>query len=225
MKLVTLIFRLGFAILLLLSLPARADDTLWNKTLAQAKASKQFVPGDIDIAVTFGRDPLTPKRFRSHLTGWENGNPVYSTTEVNPLPGASQDRGKSIVTMINAIVEITGELPDPQLKALRLEGQVIDGKSWTEFQQSETGIGKKLVAKIWVHPETGCLHQVDANTHAALQADARIHISYMADATGRCLPQQIDADIDLLIPFKKTKMKLTQTSSNWVERPQTPKSR
>ena len=218
MKLLALI-RVWLLVLLSLSLPAAAEDTLWTTTLAQAKASKQLVAADIDIVVTYERDPLRPVHFRSHLSGWEKGNPVYSTMEVDPLPGASRGKGQSIVNMMHAIVDMAGEIPEPGAKVSRSDGQALDGKTWTVFQQSESGVGRKMASKIWVETETGCIHQVDTDLHVALYVDGRMKISYAADTKGRCLPRQIDANIDFIIPFKKMKIKMKQTASNWVVRP------
>lgn len=221
MKFVFLLFRIGLAFLTLLQLPARAEDALWAKVSANALAAKQLAAGDIEMLVTAfnAGNPVGPRHFQSHLSHWVNGKPVYTMIEVDSLPGTSKGKGRSSAEMMNAIVEMADSLLDPGSKMARTDGQQLDGKTWTVFRQEDTGVGRKMASKIWVDTDTACVHQIEADLHIALYGDGHLKTSYAADAQGRCLPRLLEADIDFITPFKGGKMKLKQTSSNWVERP------
>lgn len=210
-----------FTTLALLALPAWADDALWTTMTAHTKKAQQLVAGDIDLAMTLSKAGGNPvaRHFRLHLSGWAQDKPVYASTEVDAPPGAPKGKGESSADMVKSITKIGDMLLEPDAKVTRADGQPKDGKSWTVFKRREEGVGRKMVATIWVDADTGCPHLVDSDLHISLYVDGNMKTSYAMDEQGRCVPRQLDADFAIIIPFKGMKMKLTQISSNWVAHP------
>ena len=203
-----------------LPLPAWADDGLWTKTMENSKVARQWVAGDIDMFATLTSAGAAARKlhFRSHLSGWAKGQPVYTTTEIDPSPDATASKGASTIKMMNSFIGIANMgLEDG--KTTRSDGQTLDGKTWTVFLQDHGNMGQKINAKIWVDADTGCVHQLDMDLHFTMYADGHMKTSYGIDAQGRCLTRQLDGDIDIIIPFKHAKMTMMQTPSNWIERP------
>jgi hypothetical protein len=217
MKLAVRLIQIG---MLAMALPAWADDALWNKTVAQMAAAQKLVAGDIDMVMTVVKDgPSTPLHLRSHLSGWDKGKPVYTTVVVDAAPGTSPDKAKGGSKMIEAMAQMSGALLEPDTKVTRAEARPLDGKTWAIFEAHEEGVGRKMTATMWVDAETGCPRLVDTDMHAALMLDGRMKTSYALDEQGRCVPRQLDAEVDVKIPFKNMRMKVTQMSSNWVAQP------
>lgn len=194
---------------------------MWRKTVERAQAAHLLVASEIDMnaSISKGGQPASPAHFQSHLSGWAQGKPVYTTTELDVLPGAAKKNGQAISTMMNSIVDTEQSLLVPEAKVRRVDAQRLDGKNWTVFHLEDGSVGRKMTARVWVDAETACIHQIDTDLHLALYMDARVKTAYAIDAQGRCLPGKIDADIEILVPFKGGKMKMTQSATDWIARP------
>lgn len=200
---------------------AQATDPMWRKTVERAQAAQLLVARETEVSASVSKNgqPASTAHFQSHLSGWAQGKAVYTTTELDVSPGAAKKNSQASSAMMNSIVEMEQSLLVPEAKVRRLDAQRLDGKSWTVFHVEDGGVGRKMAARIWVDAETACIHQVDTELHVALYIDAHVRTAYAPDAQGRCLPGKIDADIDIIVPFKGAKMKMTQSPTDWVVRP------
>ena len=222
MKLVAMVAAMAMLLMPILSLGVEPVDPLWAKTVALSQLAKKWVAKDIETLSTAAKngDPVTTATVQSHLSGWEKDQPVYTELQTDPAPDASNRKGPpKMAEMMKAVVGMQDKLLLLEAKVTRTDGQKLHGKTWTLFQTAGGGTGQTMAARIWVDPQTGCIHQSDTDVHVIMALDAHMKSAYEFDVQGRCMAKQIDADIEILVPFKGAKIKLKQTSANWIERP------
>lgn len=218
MKQVIRLFNIG---LLAVALPTWAGDNLWADVTANAKKAQQLAAGDIDLVLSASKDGKAPpaRHFRLHLSQWDQGKPVYTSVEIDPQPGAPKANGAASVELIKSFAKMGDVLLEADAKVARADAQPLDGKTLTAFTRREEGIGRKMVATIWVDPATACPQRIDTDLHISLYVDGKMKTSYMLDPQGRCVPHQLEGDFAIIVPFKGMKVKMTQISSNWVAQP------
>ena len=109
---------------------------------------------------------------------------------------------------------------DGEIKPKQLANETVDGRNLAVFQLSEGGLGKKVSVKMWINPDTTCMVKMDTAIHIALYADADFSTRYTEpDKEGLCLHSQMQGNIDMQIPFRKAKLHIKQSNSDWVLKP------
>ena len=216
-----LLLSLGFSTF---SAQAAAIEPLWLKTIAHMQELKKWVAQDMDIVaeVSKGNDPSKTVTSKSHLNGWKDKQAEYDTIQLAPPADPNKPKSNkepAAVTMMNAIDNMQASIFDPENFPKRLDNQNLDGQSWTLFQFEQAQLGQKMAVKVWIDASTGCVYRMESQFHVSMYVDGSIHTQFDNAESNHCFPKQIDAKIDILIPFKNGKMNLQQSPRNWILRP------
>lgn len=201
---------------------AAETDALWNKTLSQYRAANLWVPKEIRTQLDVERkdQPGKTSYIKSSLSGWEKQDPTYTNISTDNNWQALSDQKKSvdgINKLLMALDEMKSSLFDGEIKPKQLTNETIDGKNLAVFQLSDGGMGRKVSVKIWISPDTACMVKMDTSMHVALYADADFSTRYTEpNKEGLCLQSQMQGSIDMQIPFKKAKMHIKQSNSDWA---------
>ncbi|MES2036289.1 MAG: hypothetical protein V4495_00505 [Pseudomonadota bacterium] len=204
---------------------AAETDAFWNKTVSQYKAANMWVPKEIRTQLDAERkdQPTKTNYIKSSLSGWEKQDPGYTSISTDNNWQALSDQKKSadgINKMLTALDEMKSSLFDGEVKAKQLANETMDGKNLAVFQLSDGGMGRKVSIKIWLNPDTACIVKMDTSIHVALYADADFSTRYTEpNKEGLCLHSQMQGNIDMQIPFKKAKLHIKQSNSDWVLKP------
>lgn len=203
-----------------LALPLHAEtvDPLWTKTLEHAALVKKWAPTDRVTVVDALDDEKHEKvKTKSHLKGWENGNPVYDTVQVEPKE-ASKAAGKGKIE-INDASNMSDNLMRPTAPVRRTDGQQLHGKTWTTFDVAESKGPIDVSVRLWVDPVTGVAHQVESKLHGTLMFDMFMTTQYVPHPKVGSLPEWMDFKIKVLIPFVDAKVDIASRMDNWIPRP------
>jgi hypothetical protein len=204
-----------------LTLPLRAEtvDPLWAKTVAHAELVKKWAPVDKVTVVDSVEDDKHEKvKTKSHLTGWENGKPVYDTVQVEPkaAPGKTAGKGKN---EINDASNMSNGLMRLNAPVRRSDGQQLHGKTWTTFDVAESKGPIDVSVKLWVDPFTGVAHQVESKLHGTMMFDMFMTTEYAPHPKAGSLPERMDFKIKVLVPFVDVKVDIVSRMDNWIPRP------
>ncbi|WP_170133642.1 hypothetical protein [Undibacterium pigrum] len=204
---------------------ATETDPLWNKVLAQYKASNLWVPKEIKTQLDAERKDQGNKTsyIKSTLSGWEKQEARYASINTDSNWQALPEQKKSadaINKMLTGLDELKSSLFEEGIKIQRLENEVLDGKKLGVFLLSDDGAGKQISIKIWADPDTACIVKMNTSMHVTLYADAEFSTRYTEPAKGGlCFRGQMQGNIDIQIPFKKGKMQIKQNNNDWVPKP------
>lgn len=200
-------------------------DVLWQKTLTQFKATSAWVAQDIRTQLEAQRkdQPAKIHYVQSTLSSWDKQNPVYSSintdSQWHALP-EQKNNADALNKMIASLDKSKTELLDGKNIPKRLDNETLDGKNFAVFHLSEGEMGQKITVKMWVNPDTACLHKMETSLHITLYADADPTSLYAEpNKNGVCLQNQMQGMIDIQIPFKKAKLNFWQSHGNWVGKP------
>lgn len=203
------------------ALPASAEvvDPLWSKTLAHAALVKTWAPEDKELSVDTTKDARHESfKTRSHLKAWEKGKPVYDSVQVEPKPGSGNPAAKRKGEMPD-VTAMTDALMRPNAPVRRTEGQPLHGKTWTLFEVAESDGPGEMAIKLWVDPQTGVAHQVESKVHGPMMFDAVMTTDYAPHPRAGSLPQRMDLQLKVLMPFKKSTVHVAGSMDNWIRRP------
>ncbi|WP_423018634.1 hypothetical protein [Undibacterium sp. Di27W] len=204
---------------------ATETDPLWNKVLAQYKASNLWAPKEIRTQLDAERKDQGNKTsyIKSSLSGWEKQEAKYASINTDSNWQTLPEQKKSadaISKMLTGLDELKSSLFEEDVKIKRLENEVLDGKNLGVFLLKDDGAGKQISIKIWVNPETACMVKMNTSMHVTLYADAEFSTRYTEPAKeGLCFREQMQGNIDIQIPFKKGKMQIKQSNNDWIPKP------
>lgn len=203
-----------------LALPARAQtDPLWEKAVLQAAQMKKWAPGEVQLmAEGTGDGKLERTRVRQRLTGWEKGDPVYETTQIEPPPKAGEKPGKSQFDM-KGIGEISEDLLRSNAKVRRRDNQPLHGKSWTLFEVDQSKGPMDVSVRLWVDPATGVAHQMETKAHGTMMMDMSLLTAYRPHPQAGSLPSRFDFRMKVLVPFVDATVNIASDMDRWVPRP------
>ncbi|MBI3730315.1 MAG: hypothetical protein HY254_18540 [Burkholderiales bacterium] len=204
---------------------AAETDTLWNKSLSQYKAANLWIPKEMRTQLDTERkdQPTKTDYIKSSLSGWEKQDPTYTNISTDNNWQALSDQKKTadgINKLLMALDEMKSSLFDGEIKPKQLANETIDGKNLAVFQLSDGGMGRKVSVKLWIIPDTACMVKMNTSIHVALYADADFSTRYTEpNKQGLCLHSQMQGSIDMQIPFKKAKIHIKQSNSDWTLKP------
>lgn len=208
------------ALCLSVSLSAQAQpDPLWEKTLAHAAQMKKWAPGEVRLlaeSTAEGKNDRT--RVQQRLTGWDKGNPVYETTQIEPPPEAGKKPGKSEFDM-KGIGEATESLLRLDAKVRRRDNQPLHGKSWTLFEVAQSKGPMDVNVRLWVDPATGVAHQMESTVYGTMMMDMNLVTAYRPHPQAGSLPSRFDFRMKVLVPFVDATVKIASDMERWVPRP------
>lgn len=152
-----------------LALPARAQtDPLWEKAVSHAAQMKNWAPGEVRLLAEATADGKVDRtRVRQRLTGWDKGDPVYETIQIEPPPEAGKKPGKSQFDM-KGMGEMSEELLRSDAKVRRRDNQPLHGKSWTLFEVAQSKGPMDVNVRLWVDPATGVAHRMESSVHGTM---------------------------------------------------------
>ena len=202
-----------------LPLHAQTVDPLWTKTLAHGALVRKWAPEDTAMHVdVIAEGKHEWAKTKSHLTGWENGKPVYDTVQIAPKPEAGKPPAKGKNEMADAS-NMGEKLMRADAPVRRTDGQVLHGKSWTTFDVAESKGPVDVSIRLWVDPLTGVAHQVESKVHGTLMFDMFLTTAYAPHKQAGSLPERTDFKLKVLVPFVDANVKIGGTMDNWTPRP------
>jgi hypothetical protein len=202
----------------LMPVHAQTVDPLWTKALAQVQAAKGLVAQDTELVVDGIKDGKDIKKtIKSHLTGWDKGKPVYTVVDIEPKPDPSKPAPKPGSESTN-FSSTTDELFQADAPVKRTDGQVLNGKTWTLFEIKKSDGPMDVTMKVWVDPESGVLLRTENHIHGTFMMDMQMNTTYVSQGRAS-VPGKTDMRIEVLIPFKGSKMHVVNNASNWIARP------
>lgn len=210
------------AVCLSVSLSAQAQaqpDPLWEKALAHAAQMKKWAPGEVRLlADSTAEGKRDRTRVHQRLSGWDKGNPVYETTQIEPPPEAGKQPGKSEFDM-KGIGEATESLLRLDAKVRRRDNQPLHGKSWTLFEVAQSKGPMDVNVRLWVDPATGVAHQMESTVHGTMMMDMNLVTAYRPHPQAGSLPSRFDFRMNVLVPFVDATVKIASDMERWVLRP------
>ncbi|MFC5462041.1 hypothetical protein [Massilia niabensis] len=203
-----------------LAAPSQAQaDPLWEKAVLQAAQMKKWAPGEVQLVAEGTADGKAERtRVRQRLTGWEKGDPVYETTQIEPPPEAGKKPGKSQFDM-KGIGEMSEELLRSDAKVRRRDNQRLHGKSWTLFEVDQSKGPMDIKVRLWVDPATGVAHQMETTAHGTMMMDMSLLTAYRPHPKAGSLPARFDFRMKVLVPFVDAGVKIASDMERWVPRP------
>jgi hypothetical protein len=202
-----------------LPLHAAGVDPLWAKVVAQSAENKKWIAQDVEMAFEGNADGKEQKRkVHSQLTGWEKDKPQYKVIAMDPPADPAKPAGKDGSDAIDKL-SMGEEMIKIDAPVVRKDGQQLDGKPATMFVVEKSDGPMDMKMQVWVDPATGNIYKMQTHAHAMLMMDVQLTSIYKQHTSGISLPSKSDFKMEILIPFKGAKMKLVNTSSNWVQRP------
>ncbi len=205
----------------LFAAPASAAevDPLWVKTVASYASVSKYVPQDVDSETqTKSGDKTARQKVRSQLSGWANGKPVYRILSAEPAGefGPDDKPGPGV----NVFGQITSALVSLKASTRRLEGQSLDGTPYTLFEVAMSKLGMKVDMKMWVDPVTGVPRQSETKIRQAMLVDALVTVQYAPHPTFGLVERWSDVTTESLVPFMRESLRIMNTPSNWIARPE-----
>jgi hypothetical protein len=199
--------------------PAPAIDPLWAKVVEQVNLSKQWVAQDIDLQSDADVGGTVRKMHsKSHLTGWEKAKPVYTATQIEPVPDPAHPSKPGDDTNID-FNRLTDLLLAADAPVTRVDDQLLHGRKWALFRAAKSQGPIDIKMQVWVDPVTGLVHHIESHIHVMLTTDMVSNSTFAVQAGAGNQAQQVDSQVEILVPFKHGKIHLTSTNSNWAKRP------
>lgn len=210
----------AISISLSVALPAWAQaDPLWEKAVAHAAQIKKWAPGEVQLlAEGTGEGKTERTRVRQRLTGWEQGNPVYETIQIEPPLEAGKKAGKSQFDM-KGIGELSEELLRSNAKVRRRDNQPLHGKSWTLFEVDQSKGPMDVTVRLWVDPASGVAHRMETRARGTMMMDMSLLTAYRPHPQAGSLPSRFDFRMKVLVPFVDATVKIASDMERWVPRP------
>jgi hypothetical protein len=203
-------------------LPVHAADVdpLWAKVVAQSDEGKKWVAKDVELSIDGKHDGEEKKvKIFMQLAGWEKDKAIYKTVKIEPPADKARNGGNEGSGQVDKFTSLSEAMIKIDAAAERKDGQKVDGKPATLFvlTKSEGPMDTKL--QVWVDPANGSIYKIQTHARAIFMMDMKLNISYKAHESGISMPTQSDFKMDVLIPFSNSKMSLSTSASNWVQRP------
>jgi len=196
---------------------AQNTDALWDKVVVQLDAAHRWVAGDFDLSsdVDTGSE-VKHISTTMRLSAWKEGQPLYE--QVKAQPPDSGNGPRKDFKFLNALTSLADALKDGDAPH-RINGQSLTGVPCVLF---ETHFDKALqtgAVKLWVDPQSGAPRQMVVTVHMPLMLDATITTRYVAGPEGSVMPANVEYALEVLVPFKKSKVHMEQITTSWVARP------
>lgn len=207
----------NFIFLLLLSISinaiANTPDPLWEKTVAHHQQTMKWVAKDVLQIVSATKDGETKtKKITKQLDAWEGEKAKYKVVSIDPpTPNAS---AKNPIDLTEMTESTEKEFFNLKTKMKRTDNSVLGKQDCVKFEVENTS--GKLTA--WVDKQTGKIIQKQVNISIPMIVDGFI-LTKFTEQEGITLPHTVATQFDIKIPFKKARMEINETFSNWFSRP------
>ena len=198
-------------------LASAADvDPLWSKVISQNNESKKWAAKDIDQTVIATKDGEASKtvNIKKQFSGWEKNKANYVILSITPPPSDPSKAPKPF-DLAELFAAIEAEVFSPQTAIKRSDGQMLDGKALVLFEitKSDTQV------KIWVDGNSGAIKKRLVEMSVPFTVEGTLLINYQLNATGQSLPKEMETKLNIKVPFKKAKVEIKDTYSNWIAQP------
>ena len=215
-----------FFILHLFIYPVSAQDIdpLWTKAQTVMQLNKALVAADIySVFVLDGDSERVDGKYKTVISGWENGEPVRTLSEQTESSKKSFKLNKSDMHIATSLANHPADFFQSANTVVRLEDKSLQGKLWAVMQISSSGAkgGGPYRAMVWLDPATGNPLKADVILEKILMhgvKTAHFLLLFDSDKEGRVLPKEIWLDYEMVILFRKAKMSFKQTISAWKPR-------
>jgi hypothetical protein len=198
------------------SVSAADVDPLWSKVIAQNKEVKKWAAKEIEQTVTATKDGDSSKtvNIKKQFSGWEKNKANYVIVSMTPPPsdGSKPPKAFDMAEMFDAI---EAEVFSPQTAIKRSDGQVLNGKAVVLFEMSKS----ETQVKIWVDGNSGAIQKRIVEMSVPFTLEGSLLTNYQVNASGQSLPKDTETKLNIKIPFKKAKVEIKDTYSNWIAQP------
>lgn len=192
-------------------------DPLWLKVITQNNEIKKWAAKDIEqtIIATKDGDPSKTINIKKQLSGWEKNKANYVVLSVSPPPSDPAKSSKSL-DLSEMFASVEAEIFSLKATVKRSDGQTLNGKAVVLF---EVNNGDTLV-KIWVDGSSGALQKRVAEMKVPFMMEGHLTTNYLTEANGQNLPKDVETKLNIIIPFKKSKIEIKDSYTNWTAQPQ-----
>lgn len=199
------------------SIASVADtDPLWSKVISQNNGIKKWAANEIEQTVVATKDGEASKTIliKKQFSGWEKNKANYVVTSITPPP-ADPSKTPKPFDLSELFSAMENEVFSTQAAVKRSDGQVLDGKTVVLFEilKSET------LVKVWVDGNTGAIQKRLVELSVPLSFEGMLLTHYQINSSGQSLPKDTETKLNIKIPFKKAKVEIKDSYSNWTPQP------
>jgi hypothetical protein len=206
-------FIFPFLLVFSISAIANSPDPLWEKTVAHHQQTKKWAAKDVLQIVRATKDGETKtKTITKQLDAWEGEKAKYKVVSIDPpTPNAS---AKNPIDLTEMTESTEKEFFNLKTQVKRTDNSALGKQDCVKFEVENTS--GKLTA--WVDKQTGKIIQKQVNISIPMIVDGFI-LTKFTEQEGITLPHTVATQFDIKIPFKKARMEINETFSNWFSRP------
>lgn len=188
---------------------ANTPDPIWEKTIAQHQLTKKWAAKDVLQLVSATKDGETKtKTITKQLDVWEGEKAKYKVISIEPL--TTNVSAKKPVDLSEMTESIENEFFTINAKVKRTDHLVIDKQACVKYEM-ENSEGKFTA---WVDAKTGNIIQKQVEMSVPMAMEGFVLTKY-AEQAGLSLPTTMTTKMEVKIPFKKAKIEMKETYTNW----------
>jgi hypothetical protein len=193
------------------NISANTPDPLWEKAILNHQQAKKWAAKDVLQVMTATKDGETKtKTITKQLDVWEGDKAKYKVISIEPP--TTNATAKKPLDLSEMTESTENEFFTINTKVIRTDNLVVDKQACVKFEM-ENSVGKFAA---WVDAKTGKIiqKQVEMNVPMAMEG---VVLTKYAEQAGVSLPQTVTTLFEVKIPFKKGKIEMKETYTNWVK--------
>lgn len=196
---------------------ASADeiDPLWAKVVAHHDAMKKWVAKNVESQITAIKDDEAPKliTIQKEYKAWEKDKPAYTVLSITPPP-KDASKSKQAFDLMELFKPMEEKIFNDKAAVKRGASQVVNGQTCASFDFTDSGLKFKLL----VDEKSGTFVKQVVELAMPFMFEGTVTTHYQATQNGLFLPSMNMIKLAILIPFKKGKMEMRDSYTNWFER-------
>jgi hypothetical protein len=206
---------LAFSFLFAANAKADEVDPLWIKVIAQNTAMKKWIPKNVEqtLVATKADEASKTILIKKQYDKWEKDAPVYKILSIEP-PAKDDSKPPKSFDLGQMFAPMEAEVFSPKAKVKRSDGQTLNGKLAVLLEVSDSSFKMKL----WVDGVSGVIHQRVLEMSAPFMMEGTLQTNYSTNADGNQVIDNTETKLSILIPFKKGKIHIKDSYSNWFAR-------
>lgn len=190
---------------------ANTPDPLWEKVIANHQQAKKWAAKDVLQVMTATKDGETKtKTITKQLDVWEGDKAKYKVISIEPP--TTNATAKKPVDFSEMTESTENEFFNINTKVKRTDNLVLDKQACVKYEMENSG--GKFAA--WVDAKTGNIIQKQVEISVPMAMEGVVLTKY-AEQAGISLPQTVTTQFEVKIPFKKAKIEMKETYTNWAK--------
>jgi hypothetical protein len=193
------------------NISANTPDPLWEKAIVNHQQAKKWAAKDVLQVMTATKDGETKtKTITKQLDVWEGDKAKYKVISIEPP--TTNATAKKPLDLSEMTESTENEFFTINTKVIRTDNLVVDKQACVKFEM-ENSVGKFAA---WVDAKTGKIIQKQVEMNVPMAMEGVVLTKYTEQA-GVSLPQTVTTLFEVKIPFKKAKIEMKETYTNWVK--------